>query len=631
MAKKIHDTALLVAARRAATSTAHLSVEMQEQSGKPLQPYAIWQMSEENLAYTLLESIGDAILAIDEEGRVTLLNPLAQKLTGWASKEAVGRQVTEIFNVIDPATRQALLIQPVMETLKNGIPSRRLKPSLLIARDGSEYLVADNCAPVLTNDGRVAGAVLVFRDVGEEYAARQALQDSNALVQAILNTVADAIITLRAQDGIVETANFAAEHMFGYEAAEITGQNISMLIPGLGNDYSPAALKDYRALVTILTPCLARGKLRHETIGQRKNGSVFPVEVEVSEMWLSGQRYFVGLLRDITLRKQAEEERESLNKRLMEQQACNQSLIESNLNAMSRAAHDMSELQRLDRVLQHKNAELEIAKATAEKANLAKSDFLSKMSHELRTPLNAILGFAQLLEAGNPPPTGVQAARLQQIIKAGWYLLGLINEIIDLAVVDSGKLPLSQNMVSVQHVLLECRALMEAEAQKHNVNLEFFPCDNTWFVYGDRMRIKQVLLHLLTNAVKYNQKNGTVKVRCSTHIERIRISIIDNGPGMTQEKIAQLFQPFSHLGKGGMEGTGNGLAMAKRLVELMGGTVGVNSTIGVGSEFWIELICDISPQLQPEPIKAQELMGNGRSLEFSTQKKLVNDNELEQI
>ena len=481
-------------------------------------------------------------------------------------------------------------------------------PVLLIARNGSEYLIGDSCAPIRARGGRVTGAVLVFRNVREEYAARQALQDSNALVQTILNTVADGIVTLHAQGGMVETMNSAAENMFGYSAAEITGQNISKLIPELDHDGSPATLESYQTLAAIRTPGVGQGQLRHEVIGQRKDGSVFPMEIEVSEMWQGGQRYFIGVLRDITLRKQVEAERELLDKRLTDQQAYNQSLIESNIDALFNAARDITERRRLDRVLQYKNAELEIAKAAAEKANLAKSDFLSKMSHELRTPLNAILGFAQLLESGNPPPTDGQVIRLQQIIKAGWYLLALINEILDLAAIESGKLPLTREMVPLQEMLDECQALIEAEARKRNVHLEFTPCDHTWFVDADRKRVKQVLLNLLSNAVKYNRKHGTIEVKCSTHNERIRISITDHGAGLAPEKIAQLFQPFNRLGQetGSAEGTGIGLVVAKQLVEMMGGTIGVNSTVGVGSEFWVELLWDISAQLPGELMQPLE-------------------------
>ena len=207
------------------------------------------------------------------------------------------------------------------------------------------------------------------------------------------------------------------------------------------------------------------------------------------------------------------------------------------LQGVFAAARDITERKRLDQVLQDKNTELESAKSVAEKANLAKSDFLSSMSHELRTPLNAILGFAQLLEAGSPPPTAAQIVRLHQIIKAGWYLLELINEILDLAVIESGKLSLSREPVSLIDVMRECQAMIEPQAQKRDIHISFLPFDNTWFANADRTRVKQVLINLLSNAIKYNREHGTVEVKCTLSTpERIRISIKDSGAGIASGK-----------------------------------------------------------------------------------------------
>ncbi len=214
------------------------------------------------------------------------------------------------------------------------------------------------------------------------------------------------------------------------------------------------------------------------------------------------------------------------------------------------------------------------------------------MSHELRTPLNAILGFAQLMESDSPPPTPSQKASIDQILKAGWYLLELINEILDLAIIESGKLSLSLEPVSLVEVMLECQAMIEPQAQKRGIQMTFPQFDIPWFVNADRTRVKQVLINLLSNAIKYNREQGTVEVKCAASTpERIRISVKDTGAGLPPEKLAQLFQPFNRLGQEGSaeEGTGIGLVVSKRLVELMGGVIGVESTVGVGSVFWIEL------------------------------------------
>jgi PAS domain S-box-containing protein len=251
-------------------------------------------------------------------------------------------------------------------------------------------------------------------------------------------------------------------------------------------------------------------------------------------------------------------------------------------------------LETLTDITERKQIEshLKAAMAAAEKANLAKSDFLSSMSHELRSPLNAILGFAQLLESDATPQSASQKESTQHILHAGWYLLDLINEILDLALIESGKLLLSQEPLSLGEVVLECREMIQPQAQKKNIDVSYPEIESPAFVLADRTRVKQILLNLLSNAIKYNKVDGSVVVECAAASpERIRISVRDTGEGLPPEKMAQLFQPFNRLGKeaSGEEGTGIGLVMTKRLVELMGGAIGVESTVGVGSVFWFEL------------------------------------------
>jgi PAS domain S-box-containing protein len=245
-------------------------------------------------------------------------------------------------------------------------------------------------------------------------------------------------------------------------------------------------------------------------------------------------------------------------------------------------------------------AELNDAMAAAEKANLAKSTFLAGMSHELRTPLNAILGFAQLLESGAPYPTPSQKRNIDHILKAGWYLLELINEILDLALIESGKLTLSAEPVSLAEVMVECRALIESQAQTRRISMTFPKFEIAYFVKADRTRMKQILINLLFNAIKYNRPGGAVAVEIEpVGNYAIRIGVRDTGAGLTPSQLAQLFQPFNRLGKeaSAEEGTGIGLVMTKRLVEMMGGTIGVKSTVGTGSEFWIELGLTSAPQI----------------------------------
>ena len=264
---------------------------------------------------------------------------------------------------------------------------------------------------------------------------------------------------------------------------------------------------------------------------------------------------------------------------------------------------DISERKQLDNALLAKNHELEVARAVADTANHAKSDFLSNMTHELRSPLNAILGFAQLMEMETPAPSPAQTINIHQILRAGWYLLDLVGEILDLTSIESGQLKLALGPVSLTEVLQDCRAGIAAAAQKSDIQLHFREVSPTLRVHADRARLQQILTHLLSNAIKYNRVGGTVEVSCSVEADqRLRIGVQDTGYGLSTEKIVHLFQPFNRLGRetSAEEGTGVGLALSKRLVELMGGSIGAHSTVGVGSEFWIEInLAGIPPEGPP--------------------------------
>jgi signal transduction histidine kinase len=230
--------------------------------------------------------------------------------------------------------------------------------------------------------------------------------------------------------------------------------------------------------------------------------------------------------------------------------------------------------------------------AVAAQVNLAKSEFLSSMSHELRTPLGAILGFAQLIESGSPAPTISQKKSVDQILKAGWYLLDLINEILDLAQIESGKLSWSLEPVSLTELMQESRAMIEPLAQRQGIRMAFSQVGLPYFVTADRTRLKQVLINLLSNAVKYNKVGGTVLVDCvATTPERVRICVRDTGEGLDALQLTQLLQPLNRLGQeeSAERGSGIGLVVCKRLIELMGGVMDVDSELGRGSVFCIEL------------------------------------------
>ena len=387
----------------------------------------------------------------------------------------------------------------------------------------------------------------------------EALLKAGALRKAILNSANFSIIATD-EKGIIQLFNLGAERMLGYAAAEV----VNRINPGDMHDPQEVLARARSLSLELGTPIMpgfealaykaSRGIAdSYDLTYVRKDGSRFPALVSITALRDDSDEIIGYLLigADNSVRKQVE-------------------------------------------------AELTAAKAVAEKANQAKTDFLSSMSHELRSPLNAILGFAQLLESDPAPQTAAHKESTGQILQAGWYLLNLINEILDLAMIESGKLLLSQEPMSLDEVMLDCRGMVEPQAQQHGVTLRFGAFDPPCFVRADRTRVKQILVNLLSNAIKYNHAGGTVVVDCAVRsAERVRVSIKDTGSGLSAAELAQLFQPFNRLGQeaNGEEGTGIGLVMTKRLVELMGGVIGVESAPGSGSTFWFELNRAAEPQL----------------------------------
>jgi PAS domain S-box-containing protein len=414
--------------------------------------------------------------------------------------------------------------------------------------------------------------------------AEESLLKAGALQNAIFSSANFSCIATDAK-GVIQLFNAGAEHMLGYKSGDVLNkltpidlhdpQEVAAHATALSLEFSTPLAPNFEALVFKVS----RGiEDIYELTYIRKDGIRFPAVVSVSAL-RDAQSGIIGYLliaTDNTARKQVEEQRK--------------------IFALS---------------LQETNVKLESAKSVAEKANLAKSDFLSSMSHELRTPLNAILGFAQLMEAASPSPTPTQAVRITQILHAGWYLLKLINEVLDLAVIESGKLSLSKEAVLLSEVMSECQTMMEPQAQQRGIRMSFPQFDDPVFVSADRTRLKQIIINLVSNAIKYNKEQGTVVVDCmASGPGRIRIKVADSGAGLAPEKLAQLFSPFNRLGQefGGVAGTGIGLVVSKRLAELMGGVLGVESTVGVGCVFWCDMLSAEAPKLALQSSKAEALV-----------------------
>ena len=386
---------------------------------------------------------------------------------------------------------------------------------------------------------------------------------AEALQNAILTSANFSIIATD-EKGIIQLFNVGAEQMLGYRAAEV----IDRTRPSDMHDPTEVrarALALSAELDTQIAPgfeALAFKASRgiediYELTYIRKDGSAFPAIVSITAL-RNDAGGVIGYL-----------------------------LISTDNSARHRVQQQLGE-----------------ALMAAEKANRAKTEFISSMSHELRTPLNAILGFAQLVDSGTPPPTPLQKRSVDQILKAGWYLLELINEILDLALIESGTVSLSREPVLLSEVLAECRSMMEPQAQQRGIGMVFLPLEAPCFVMADRTRLKQVMINVLFNAIKYNQVGGHVTVKCTlTPDDAVRISVRDTGRGLAPDKLAQLFQPFNRLGQeqGTEEGTGIGLVVTQRLVQLMGGDIGADSTLGVGSEFWVSMPLTKARQLDTAP------------------------------
>jgi PAS domain S-box-containing protein len=516
-----------------------------------------------DLQNAIFNSANFSSIATDANGVIQIFNVGAERMLGYAAADVLN-QITpaDISDPQEVIARAKALSAELSTPITPGFEALVFKASrgiediyelTYIRKDGSRFPAVVSVTALRDAEEGIIGYLLIGTDntarkqvEAEQQKLDQRLRDQQFYTRSLIESNIDAIMTTD-PSGIITDINRQMEALTGCTRDELIG----------------APFKNY-----FTDPVRAEAAIK-QVLGEKKI-----TNHELTARATDGKETVV-----------------SLNATTFYDR-------DRKLQGVFAAARDVTERKRLDRVLQEKNVELEGARSVAETASLAKSDFLSSMSHELRSPLNAILGFAQLMESDVPAPTPAQSESIAQILQAGWHLLTLINEILDLAKVESGQVPLSEEPVSLAEVMLESQAMIEPQAQQRGITLMFPRFDIPAFVHADRTRVKQVLINLLSNAVKYNHEQGTVEVRCTSDTPgRVRISIKDNGAGLPPDQVAQLFQPFNRLGQeaGVVEGTGIGLVVAKRLVELMGGTIGVESTVGAGSLFWFELVSDAAP------------------------------------
>ena len=362
------------------------------------------------------------------------------------------------------------------------------------------------------------------------------LTESENYQSLLIKNMIDGFISID-QKGIIESFNPAAENIFGYKENEVIGENVRKLMSqseAIQHDNHLARYKEKDAHHII--------GISRDVQGQRKDGSTFPMDIALNDVNIRGKQIFTAVIRDISERKEAE-------------------------------------------------AKIIASKDKAEKANRVKTEFLNSMSHELRTPLNAIIGFSELLslQKSIDPMLQVQVTHIRQ---AGSNLLAQVENILNLNQIEEGKVNVVLETFSLSTLLDECSTLIKPLSERFGTQLKFK--ENCYLneIQADRNLLKQVLLNLLSNAVRYTKAGGEVLLSTDEYNEEgLKIIVKDNGPGIDKIRLDNLFEPFNRLGLEGsnISGVGIGLLISKKLTELMGGTLGVKSVLGEGSQFWISL------------------------------------------
>ncbi len=474
----------------------------------------------------IMRNSRDVICTNDAEGRFVTVSAACEALWGYPPEEMIGRSCTEMVHPDDLEKSRLANLEIMAGNPVTNFENRYLH------KDGTVLDVLWS-AYWSESDGTL---FQVARDISLRKQGEIALEKTNRQLasahqanQLIMDNSQDVICSLDRQGRFLST-NAACRDLWGYEPEELIGRVYLVLVHPEDRTWSREAEEGTRVL----------GK-RRDFVNRclRKDGSI--VDVLWSASWSAEEEILVCV------------------------------------------AHDVTEQQRVEKALRE-------AKEAADGANRAKSKFLSRMSHELRTPLNAILGFGQLLEIQSPRSN--QLPHLNHILAAGRHLLDLINEVLDISRIESDRLTLDLEPVSVRVAVEEAVGIIEPLAARRGVEL-FVPAPEEidHLVLADPQRLKQVLLNLLGNGVKYTATGGSVRMLFQIKEETVRIAIRDTGVGIAPDMLTRVFTPFDRLGaeRSGIEGTGLGLALSRRLMQAMHGEIGVESTLGQGSTFWVEL------------------------------------------
>ena len=466
-------------------------------------------------------------------------------------KEQFDVSYESFLNTIHPEDRDRVN-KAYSDSLRDRLPYE-IKHRLLM-KDGSNKYVIEACKTFFDDEGKPLRSVGTVQDITKEMLIDIELEQSNLRFKSMFESIPDAVVYADPERKI-RMVNDAAKQLFGFDESELYGNQTKMLYASQ-DDFKEQGAKRFNPNANANT-----AKTPKVVYYKNKNGKEFPGEtLGTAVKSLNGDVLgYLGIIRDITERTLLEDELESYR--------------------------DSLEAQ-----IEKRTSELVKARDEAEKASQAKSEFLSRMSHELRTPLNAILGFGQMLELDNSELSTIQKSNVHEILDAGQHLLNLINEVLNLAQIESGKTEIKMEKIDLTELLQDCIKLMSTSIESMKIKVVDNISEHHYFVKADYMRLKQILLNLISNAIKYNKESG--RLIFDSHIlnnQRIQIHVTDNGEGLTEDEVNKLFNPFERLNaKDNIEGTGIGLTITKHLSELMGGSIGVESTPGVGSTFWVE-------------------------------------------